>query len=597
LLSVSLSAHTLVGNRDQEVKRPSAGLENKETRLNRAQSIEEVRSMSDRVLRFQDSEVKIRTIIYLAETLWSRGQDEQAARPLFLKADELIRAVRISKVDSPVAGETNRDAAAVSPNVLLKLKSLLVQKLSVYDASLGQRLVREYGLDTGSSWEIASLNDFEASELIRRGQLASATKYLQSKIDDNLLGMKALLGFLNMLVALRAQDAQAADRLFIEAILKLSGQPNVTANDVLIVGNYLFAGRGWAPNPLRDIRMVGSSPIQLGEVLIQADLTQVRPGISNTTARSYIGTATQVLERASYDPEEMKRRAAAAYLLLPHARAFAPEFVSQLSGIQSRAGIDFSKQTRTNPLPLTPNGKLDLEALLESIDAITSSKLRDQHVLKTVRLLYFRGDFEAALTVAEKVSDLTSRNELAGLITFARGAKSLEAGQTEIAQKSLNKVTTTLQRCLLRFGLAQQFLLQHDKPAAEALLNEAIEDIRDHGDELQKPYLILSSVEMFASLNLRAATGRLRDAIKAFNALESPRKARPGPTFWEIIRVGDSSESFPLRVSGVNYATIGLTMRSLSSDPQGVKAALFEMKDEGMLSEGILALAVSLLLK
>jgi tetratricopeptide (TPR) repeat protein len=553
--------------------------------------------MSDRVLRFQDSEVKIRTIIYLAETLWSRGQDEQAARPLFLKADELIRAVRIAKVDSPVAGETNRDAAAVSPNVLLNLKSLLVQKLSVYDVSLGQRLVREYGLDTDSSWEIASLNNYEVSELIRRGQLVSATKYLQSKIDDNLLGMKALLGFLNILVALRAQDAQAADRLFIEAILKMSGQPNVTANDVLIIGNYLFAGRGWVANPLVDIRIVGSSPIQLGDVLLRADLRQVRPGISNTTARTYIGTATQVLERASYDPEEMKRRAAAAYLLLPHARAFAPEFVSQLSGIQSRAGIDFSKQTRTNPLPLTPNGKLDLEALLESVDAIPSSKLRDQHVLKTVRLLYFRGDLEAALTVAEKVSDLTSRNELAGLITFAQGAKSLGAGQTEIAQKSLNKVTTTLQRCLLRFGLAQQFLLQHDKPAAEALLNEAIEDIRDHGDELQKPYLILSSVEMLASFNLRAATGRLRDAIKAFNALESPRKARPGPIFWETIRLGDSSESFPLSVSGVNYATIGLTMRSLSSDPQGVKAALFEMKDEGMLSEGILALAVSLLLK
>jgi tetratricopeptide (TPR) repeat protein len=434
-------------------------------------------------------------------------------------------------------------------------------------------------------------------DLIRRGQLSTATKFLQSKIDDNLLGMRPLLQFLNILVALRAQDAQAADRLFIDAILKMSGQPNVTANDLLIVGNYLFAGRGWAPNPVRDIRIAGSSPIQLGDVLLQADLTQVRPGISNTTARSYIGTATQVLERASYDSEEMKRRAAAAYLLLPHARAFAPEFVSQLSGIQSRAGIDFSKQTRTSPLPLTADGKLDLEALLESVDAIPSSKLRDQHVLKIVWLLYFRGDFEAALAVAEKVSDLTSRNELAGIITFAQGAKSLEAGQTEIAQKSLNKVTTTLQRCLLRFGLAQHSLLQHDKPAAEALLNEAIEDIRNHGDELQKPYLILSSVQMLASFKLSAAIDRLRDAIKAFNTLESPRKARPGPTFWETIRVGDSSESFPLRVSGVDYATFGTTMRFLSSDPQGVKAALFEMKDEGMLSEGILALAVSLLLK
>lgn len=594
-LSAQLRAQELVDRQDQEAKRPVAVLENKETLANRRQAIVEVRAMPDRVLRFHDSQLKIRTIIALADVLWGKGKDEPEARLLFLKADELIRSVRISKDNDPaLRQEKNRDVASVSPTVLRSLKSLLVQRVTPHDATLGQRLSREYGLGDGSLADIAYQDSFAVSAMITRGQIASATKSLQNRINDDLSGWQALHSFLKLLLQLRAQDAQAADGLFTEATVRMSGQPNVTANDVLIMGNYLFASRFMNATVLRDSRMFGTSPIQLGEVLVQADVAQVRPDISTGTARAYLGAATQILERGSYDPEETKRRAAAAYLLLPHAQAFAPEFVPQLLAIQRGPGIDFSLR-RPNPLPLTENGKVDLKAVLESVDAIPTSKLRDQYILKTVSKLYLRGDLDAALAVGEKMEDLTGGNQLVSVITFARAVKSLEEGQIEIAQKSLNRVTSSLQRFLLRLGLARVYLKQHDEPAAGALLNEAIKDSRDDGDDLQQPYLILSAVEMLASFDLRAGTDRLRDAIKAFNALEAPRRAQAGPTFLETVRVGDSSAAFLLRSSGVKYGNFAATLKSLSSDPQGVRAILFELRDESILSDGMIAFAYALL--
>jgi tetratricopeptide (TPR) repeat protein len=593
-LSAQANAQELVDKRDQEPKPIVAVLENAETRANRIKAIEEVRSMENRILRFQDSEVKIRTTILLADLLWVRGKDEPGARLLFLKADELIRNVRISKSDEPASrNEKNRDTSAVSLSILGTLKSLLFKKVYPHDAALGQRLSRDYGLGDGSPSDIASLDNNEVSALIRRGQLASATKSLQNRINDNLSGRVSLHSFLKLLFELRAQDADAADRLFIEAMLKMSGQPNVTANDVLVMGNYLFASRFMSATLLKDSRMFGTSPIQLGDVVVEADVAQVRAGNSTPATGAYIGTATQIIERGSYDPEETKRRAAAAHLLLPHAQAFAPEFVPRLLSIQRGPGIDFSPR-RTNPLPLTADGKVNLNSVLESVDAIPTSKLRDQYVLRTFSVLYARGELDAALTVGDKMEDLTGRNQLVSLISFARGVKSLEAGEIEIAQMSLKRATSSLQRFLLRLGLARLYLKQHDEPAAGTLLNEAINDIRDHGDNLQKPYLILSAVEILASFDLRAATDRLKDAIKAFNALETPLKTSFG-SFREIVSVGDSSAAFDFRISGVPYGRLVGTLKFLSSDPQAVKAVLFELRDERMLSEGILAFAYNLL--
>lgn len=595
LLSAQLSAQGLVDKHDQESKRTVAPLENKEARAKRMQLIEEVRAMQNRVLRFQDSDLKIRTLILLADMLWVKGQDEPGARLLFLKADELIRSVRVSKDDDLVLrSEKNSDASSVSPTVLRNLKKLLVRKVYAFDAALFRSLSQEYGLGDGSSSDISSLDGSGVLALIRGGQVESATRSLRGMIDDNPSGQLSLISFVNLLFELKAQSVQAADSLFIEATLKMNGRPNVAANDVLIIGNYLFASRFLRGTALASARPFGISSIQLGDTLIQADVAQVRPGISTTVARAYIGTATLVLGRGSDNPEEMKRRAAAAYLLLPHAQAFAPEFVPQLLGIQRGPGIDFSPR-RTNPLPITENGKVDLKAVLESVDAIPTSKLRDQYILMTVRVLYLKSDLDAALAVGEKMGDVNGRNQLVSVITFARAVKSLEEGQIEIAQKSLNRVTSSLQRFLLRLGLARLYLKQHDEPAAGALVNEAITDIRDHGDDLEKPYLILSAVEMLASFDLPVATDRLKDAIKAFNALEPPRKARAGASLLETITVGDSSASFPLRNSLVKFESLGATIKSLSSDPQGVRAILFELKDERILSEGMLAFAKALL--
>ncbi len=151
-----------------------------------------------------------------------------------------------------------------------------------------------------------------------------------------------------------------------------------------------------------------------------------------------------------------------------------------------------------------------------------------------------------------------------------------------------------LQRFLLRLGLARLHLKLRDEPAALALLNEAINDIRG-GDDSQKPYLILSAIEILASFDPGAATSRLGDAVKAFNASEVPRSGRFAANYSETVMVGDSSASFPLNISGLKFGNLVSTLKSLSSEPQSVRGVLFDLKDESILSEGMLAFANTLL--
>ncbi len=290
-------------------------------------------------------------------------------------------------------------------------------------------------METGTSSESLTPDNNDVSTQIRRGQLETATKSLQRIIEGNPSGTVSLLSLLKLLFAMRARDPQTADKLFVEASVRMSGQQNVSADDALILGNYPFAPRVMdaklltAPRPF-------VSPILLGEIAVQADVAQVRPGVSPDATRTYLGAATLILERGSYDPDETKRRAAAAYQLLPHAQALAPNLVPRLVSIQRRADIDFASPSPASSLPLKETGKVDLNSVLESIDEIPTSKLRDQRILRTVRILYSKGDLDAAVTVGHKLSDLTGRNQLIGIITFAQGVKPLRLVRLRLLKRA-----------------------------------------------------------------------------------------------------------------------------------------------------------------
>lgn len=592
ILGVNVSAQQSSEKKDV-TERPSVTTQDvTDAKAKRAVSAELVRGMADSVLAFHDSALKIRTIILLGDMLWGRGVDESNGRRLFMKADALIRSVKVAKHESTsTSDKERRESTAVSPGGLRALQLLLIERASNRDSALGQQLRRDYGLEKENNTGAGSGSNYEIKEMIRLGQIADAAKSLQSRVDS-LSGRQAIFSFTDLLFVMRGRDAEAADRLFVETMSRINGKANISADDVLTLGNYPFAARVLHSSRLTTPPFV-TSPIKIGEVVVRADVSQERPGIPLDVKRAFLINSTQILERASYDSEEMLRRAAASYLLLPHARSFAPECVPQLLNIQKGMGNDFPQSAELDKLPLR-DGRVDLTALLESINKTPPGPIRDQRLIRICRLLYTTGELEAALAVSESIDDSNGRAKIMGIILFAQGVKFLDKGDIENAQKTLNTIRTPLPRFVLRLGLARLYLQQGETASAAIQLTSALNEIREERDQAGQPYLMLAAIEMMAAFDLTAATRELREVVKALNAIPSDESTRIA-TFRETIKIGDVSTNFPLKLPGVRYGSLPATLKSLSSHPTEVRDILFDLKDEKVLSEGVLALAETLL--
>lgn len=556
----------------------------------RAQAVQEIRNLADRVLRFQNRELKIKTIILLADVLWDKGKDAAFARKLFLKADELIRQ-EVASARERNSTNSSQGEAPLSAPVARRLKRLLVQKLYRHDSILSESLSDQDKLSPENSVEQLTLSEkiFTAKELMKKNNYSSAARYIEKSIEDNPSGMRDLHGFLSLLSDLRIKDRLTSDKLFLMAISQMSTLRAVQTNDILIIGNYLFASGRLDPKFLT-APQVFISPAWVSGILLEADVSVARPGISATTARAYLSAATHMLVRTSDDADENLRKFAATRLLIPHAQVFAPELVPQLSAFQPSTRINTTAREGGDAAGSEKEGKPDLETLLQRIDRMPVGNARNLYVLQTFRTLFINADHNAASKVASKIEDQTARTQLLGLVKFRQAAKAIEAGQLEIAEQNLNGLDSAFQRGLLKLGLAQLFLKKGDRAGAEAALNSALTGLRAT-DSNPQPNLILAAVELLAALDLRVATQTFREAVQAFNALEASPTGQSPSKFSETVKVGDSSVTFPLEVVGVKSGTLSSTLKSLTGDPEAVKTTILDLKDESTLGESILAFA------
>ena len=581
------SPKTVAASSNSEVTKNSEG-------PGRAETVQDIRSLADRVLRFENRELRIKTVILLADVLWDKGKDEAFARKLFLKADELIRSeVAANRERNSTNSETIKRDASLSAPVARRLKRLLVQKLSRHDSILSQSLSDQDRTSPENSVEQLTLSEKlnSAREFIQKNNYSSATRYIEKSIEDNPRG-RELHSLLSLLSDLRAKDRLASDKLFVTAITQMSLLPAVQTNDILVIGNYLFASSRVDPK-LLSLPQIFISPAWVNGILLQADVSVARPGIAPATARAYLSAATHMLLRPSDDADENLRKFAATRLLIPHAQVFAPEVVSQLSAFQPPKNSTTASDAGDAAAP-EKDGKHDLETLLRRIDRIPAGNARNLFILQTFRMLFIKGDHNGASKVASKIEDQTARTQLTGLIKFRQAAHAIEAGQYEIAEQNLNSLDSALQRGLLKLGLAQLLLKKGDRAGAEAALNSALTGLRAN-DSNPQPHLILAAVELLATVDIAAATQAFREAVQAFNSLEASAGEPLPSKFSETVKVGDSSVTFPLEVVGVKSGTLHSTLKSLTADREAVKTTILDLKDESTLSESILAFATVLL--
>lgn len=574
---------------NNQAARPS--MPNDEAKKIDQQILQLVYSFADRAQKFKDTELKIKTTVMLADLLWEKAKDEAYARQLFLKSYDLIKSIKApAPTDGPLKDKREDVEASLTPERLRALKTLLFQKLSRHDPALAKRLSSESTTNTEEPLYIQSLG--VARDLARDGQYAKAVSFAEQGLKGDLSGRQRLFEVLYILKRIRLSDEKAADRLFLSAISQLRSLPFVDANDVLTIGTYLFTGKVAAQNQSPNIPVV-IEPTRVGAVYVQADVSVDQPNISPVVARTYLESATDMLSRATPEADANARRYAAAYLLLPKARRYAPELVSALSLLANNLAVIPSSQATggTGNAPDDKSERLTPEAVSRKMDGMTDDGARTEYALQMVRAFYSMRDYDAATAIVKKIRDQAVADKLIEIINFGRASDLLKDGQVEASEQAVNRLSSGSLRGLLRLGLARIYFKRQDRVSGEAAVEAAIKDAQNISEGEKKIYLMLTAVEMLGAIDTSAAAGRLRETVKVINNLEEKSQA-PSQAMTETIKVGTYSMTFPLSVPGVNPISFYATLKPLAvEDPQGTTAMVLELRNEMALSQSMLALA------
>lgn len=547
-----------------------------EKSADRQLNLQRVHNLADRVLSFENFDVRVRTLVTLADLLWNHEQDY--ARGLFSKAYEIIK--------------TKSPTDEVPTSTLISLRGFLILNLAKHDNELAKKWAKDGWANGGTlaNWENFNL----AHEFARQGDYETAEEYSRQGLQGSLSGERRLLDVATFLVKLRTYDQKTADSLFVNVLSQMAVDPLVQTNDLLIIGNYLFTGGLILITP-QTASKVFLTPIKVGSVSLVADISVDRDGLSMPIAKAYILKASEMLAKPSPNEIEQQRAAAAAYLLLRKAQVYAPEAVSRLTSIASRTGLDLSSQkdiSTSNKTPL-PDGSLD--SILKELEGRSNNLEHDQLAAKLVRKFVSSKNFRNARKIAEVTRELTIRNRLVNLVSYFEAVDALETGDLDTAEKASRKLETPLQRSLLLLSLADSYLTRGDAKSGERSINEAVKVANTLRPD-QAASLTLSAVEMLGRYDNFAAISLLKQATRLLNQIDSlPR------TFLEIgltenVRIGNVTTQFSLAVRTVKTGSVYGAVNSIARfDPQNTTLAILDIKNEGMLSLGIIAVSSALL--
>lgn len=471
----------------QHPSRNSASVERR-----RSKEIEEARFRTarlfvERARTFQDLPSKTDTLINIASMLWRHPGDEQYAREIFLNIHDELR--RAASSQSQLADPTGR-------NTNLRLQQRVARFVARHDPKLAQDWFEE--LISEDAAEVRARHQLDAAlDLASDGETLEARRLAGKAVETNFASLEIGL-LLNFLHRLRSHDQADADSLFIQALGKLTLQPQVTGEDLLLIGNYLFIADADVGSD-----SVRFTPIRVEDLYFPVGINGERTGVSHQLAKSYLVSALAILNRQLMGSELQfpRRYAAVARMLLLKAQKFAPE----LAGSFTALAREFSVSRITDfPAPSSSSSAkvVDYEAVKSSLDKL-QGVARDERCLGLAATAYLQGDLDTAFKLAELLSDVSQRDRLNELIRVRRAEQYLEKDDPTAAEQSLPKLSTEELVIILELGLANLDIKNDRLAAALPRLQSLAGRVQDHEIHGGALYL-LSSAALLGAIDAAA---------------------------------------------------------------------------------------------
>lgn len=537
--------------------------------------------LADSALALKNVELKIWTLASLSDLMWAT--DPTSARALFQKTYGLLRAIEPAENQQEAKSV---DSGKLPQGKLITLYVLFFSFVGKHDRAWKEQLVND-APEFFRNPSVARNLDISTANLLLKEKNTRASDFIEATISGGVNGFTPSMQVLDMLFRLRRIDVSKADQLFLKVLDQMESQGSTSADDLFTIGNYLFtrSASGAAVDP----EMVLVSPVFVGTVSFHADISADRPGIRAELVEQYLRSCVAVLSRPTANDAILAQYKAAAFLLLPKARRYAPQYVPVLTTLST--GIDprrtNSAEARASSSEQTP--PTDVDAILKHLDTFNSSVQRDEYCLRMIWSFYEKEDFQSARALNERMSSLETRTRISEVISIRQAINSLQAGEIDSAQSQARKLPQDEQRAFLWLAIGAKLIEKRSFSSARSAIESGLADARKTEGAAKASLLLLGS-ELLSTVDFPGSTFILAEAVEAINSL-GPEVTDPlRLNRFVRIKVGSQSATFLTNIKGAKAASMnGAIKVPLSKDPDGVVTLILQLKNEYARSSALLA--------
>jgi hypothetical protein len=537
--------------------------------------------LADSALALKNVGLKIWTLSSLADLLWA--SDPASARALFQKTYGLLSGIAPTEDQQ----ETKFvDADKLPRGKLITLYVFFFSLVGKHDAAWKEQLVNgapEFVRNPG----VARNLDVTTANLLLKEKDSRASDFIEATIVGGASGFTRSMQVVDMLFRLRRIDVAKADQLFLKVLDQLESQSSTSADDLFTIGNYLFTRS--ATGPALDQEMLLVSPVFVGSVSFHADISVDRPEIRAELVEQYLRLCVAVLSRPVTNEPTLSQYKAAAFLLLPKARRYAPQYGPMLTTLST--GIDprrtNSVEARASSSEQTP--PTDVDAIIKHLDTIKTSVQRDEYCLRMIWSFYEKNDFHSARALNERMSSLETRARISDVISLREAINSLQDGDLDSARLYGRKLPQDEQRAFLWLAIGAKLIEKGSLSNAKSAVESGLADARKTEGTAKASLLLLGS-ELLSTIDFPGSTLILAEAVGAINSLDTEVSDPLRLDRFVRIKVGSQSATFMTHIKGTKAATLkGAIKVPLSKDPDGVITLILQLKNEYARSSALLA--------
>ncbi|MGI9056824.1 MAG: hypothetical protein ACR2F2_13600 [Pyrinomonadaceae bacterium] len=480
--------------------------------------VDQIRVYLEKVKSYQDPIIRGKATIDLNALIWKCDAD--FAKSSFLSLWQIIsgeiESAEIRRKNNVTTTQEENKNLIKSISINRFLQQYLISKLKVLDEDLSRNLSKNLTSEEKGFAEFLSLEaDFNGDTLSQQ-QLKSVREFLRTNPISLVM---------YYLYNLRKQNPQISDQIFTELLSFSQNNPNLTFNNLMELGTYLYTSR---LNANTDVNEIFYSSLPVTGIGMVIDLTVERPDIPRNLKIPYLNLVIRFLLNPASNPIEKTQRYIFGRIMLTHFYDDAPELTTLMfQALQIHSvGIpdnfkeeSFYERFRNFNTPFEPDY---YDKNLEEIENTVGSDERDDKAVRLAGLLYLKGQYERIEKVASYISNVDKRNLILDVTNYTQTLRLIENNKLDEADAIRKKITDSSLKALVGFRFIQA--LQTEKNNNVDVTNLYIYDVikdAEKSDSDFSPIILLALAKTVYKQNEGLGYDLITTAVKKLNKNEN----------------------------------------------------------------------------